>query len=116
MDIFAGTQRASAIVFPASYVSPVDWIAVRVTELRGVVALAASPSLQQTDLSYGRTTALNDVELPAVVKPSGVTTEIMVEPASEAVNSPTRASPEPPGMVTDEAIVPTAGLLFFRVT
>ena len=50
-----------------------------------------------------------------VVNPAGVTTETVVDPGLTGVNCEI-ADPEPAGMLTGEAIVPTAVLLLFRVT
>src|SRR5437660_3227130 len=64
---------------------------------------------------YGDTLAVTDVLVVDGVKPAGGVTEMVVDPMLFGVNAVATLS-KPGWMVTDGAIVPTAGLLLFRVT
>ena len=64
---------------------------------------------------HGRTSAGSEVELPGLVKPSGVIAEIKVDPARNELNS-VRAWSDPPTRVTGEATAPTPGSLLCRTT
>ena len=64
---------------------------------------------------YGLTITVSDVEFFAVMKPAGVSAVITVVPSLRALNGMT-ADEEPPPMLKDEPMIPTAGSLFFSST